>query len=47
MADKEERPLRPPADDHELRRKWLETAAQVAVRAAAYIIMTHWRSWGL
>jgi hypothetical protein len=46
LADEGERPVRPPADDHELRRKWLETAAQIIVRSAAYIIITHWRSWG-
>ena len=37
----------PPADDHELRRKCLETAAQIIVRVATYIIITHWRHWGL
>ena len=47
MSDEEERPPRPPADDHELRRKWINTAAQIAVRAAAYMIITHWRHWGL
>ena len=47
MANDGERPARPPADDHELRRKWINTAAQIIARAATYIIITHWRSWGL
>jgi len=47
VADDGKRPSAPPADDHELRRKWLETAAQITVRAVAYIIITHWRTWGL
>jgi hypothetical protein len=47
MADEGERPARPPADDHELRRKWIETAAQIIVRAAAYIIIDRWSHWGL
>ena len=37
----------PPADDHELRRKWIGTGAQIILRTAAYIIITHWRSLGL
>ncbi len=36
-----------PADDHERRRKWRETAAQIIVRTAAYIVITHWRHWDL
>jgi hypothetical protein len=47
MAGEEQRPPRPPADDHERKRKWIETGAQIILRAAAYIIITHWRNWGL
>lgn len=37
----------PPADDHEPRRQWLQTGAQIIVRVATYLIITHWRHWGL
>jgi hypothetical protein len=47
MSDEGERPQRPPGDDHEFRRKFLETAALIAIRAAAYVIIPHWRDWGL
>lgn len=38
---------KPPADDRELRREWIQTGAQIIARAAAYIIITHWRNLGL
>jgi hypothetical protein len=31
----------PTADDHELRHKWIQTAAQIITRTAAYIIIAH------
>ena len=47
MAHKHRLSKPPPADDHELRRKWIEPAVLIIGRAAAYIIITHWRHWGL
>ena len=38
---------RPPADDHELRRKWLGTAALIIVRVAADILIPRWWHWRL
>lgn len=38
-------PAPPPADDR--KRKWIETGAQIILRTAAYIVITHWRHWGL
>lgn len=35
----------PPADDR--KRKWIETGAQIILRTATYLIITHWRHWGL
>jgi hypothetical protein len=37
----------PPADDHELRRRSTDVAAQIITQVVAYVIITYLRHWGL
>jgi hypothetical protein len=47
MVRTRQRSQPPPVDDHDLKRPVITGIIQGAARAVVYVIIIHWRHWGL